>query len=129
MSADWELLARIVASPVRLAVVNEPLVDLRVHDQNMSRDLDLLERDMLRAFEITFSREGDRLQPLRRPAYGSLHRMLSGSFAHNGRPVRAAFHAICGLWRNPLSVAEILRAAFRWRRRTRERSGPRSSVG
>ena len=126
MSADWELLARILASPFRLAVMNEPLVDLRVHDRNMSKDLGLLEGDIVRAFEITFSREGDRLERLRRPAYGSLHRMLSGSFAHNGRPGRAVVHAIRGVRRDPLSLARIVRSAVRWRRHGRERSGPRS---
>ena len=117
LSQDWELLFRLVASNRVLRYLDEPLTDYRQHAGSLTTDVELLESDMSRAFEIVFATDGSAWQPLRRPAYARLHRMLSGSFAEAGRPGRAALHAARSAVYDPRAAAGLLRSAIRHRRR------------
>jgi glycosyltransferase involved in cell wall biosynthesis len=119
MSQDWELLFRLVASERALAYLDEPLTDYRRHPGSLSTSVDLLESDMTRAFGIVFAADGLAWQPLRRRAYGRLHRMLSGSLAEAGRPWRAGLHAVRSVFYDPLAAPELARSAIRRGGRTR----------
>jgi glycosyltransferase involved in cell wall biosynthesis len=116
-SADWELLARIVTD-LRLAYLDEPLVEYRRHEDNMSRDIEATERDLLMAWRLVFARGGSELRPLRRPAYARLHRMLSGSYADAGRTGRALVHALRSAAYSPRAAVEVAASGLR-RVRTR----------
>jgi glycosyltransferase involved in cell wall biosynthesis len=118
VSQDWELLVRIVARAVSLVYVDEPLTYYRRHPGSLTTDVDLLQSDMIRAYDLIFERDDAVLAPLRRRAYGRLHRMLSGSFAEARRPWRATVHAMRGVWWNPRSLPEIVGPALRRLRRT-----------
>jgi glycosyltransferase involved in cell wall biosynthesis len=86
MSADWDVLMRVLLGG-RLAYVDEPLVQYRRHDTNMSRQVAPMEHDMRLAFAKTFAdpRLPEPLRRRRREAYGRLFRMLAGSYRDSGR--------------------------------------------
>jgi glycosyltransferase involved in cell wall biosynthesis len=110
MSADLDLLIRI-ARRGEVVIMNEPLADYRVHVGSMSRDVALMERDMLLVFERLF-RGHDALQwsaRERRRAYANLHRMLAGSYLKAGEPGRFLRHAAASARRDPRALAYFLR--------------------
>jgi glycosyltransferase involved in cell wall biosynthesis len=111
MSADLDLLVR-MARRAQVAIVNEPLVDYRVHAANMSRDVELMEHDMLLIFERLFHGEGALPWPPRerRRAYANLHRMLAGSYLKLGRPAGFLRHAASSARYDPRALAYLLRA-------------------
>jgi hypothetical protein len=77
----------------------------------MSRDVALMERDMLLVFERLF-RGHDALQwsaRERRRAYANLHRMLAGSYLKAGEPGRFLRHAAASARRDPRALAYFLR--------------------
>jgi glycosyltransferase involved in cell wall biosynthesis len=111
-SADWDLLLRMLLDgPV--AYIDEPLVRYRVHNENMSRSVRLMEHDMRHAFDKAFAdpRLPARLYRRRRRAYARLYRMLAGSYRDSGE-MPAALHALGrALIHDPSIVREVLRHA------------------
>jgi glycosyltransferase involved in cell wall biosynthesis len=119
LAQDWELLLRLLDSGRTLAYLDEPLTDYRQHAGSLTTDVDLLERDMTRAFAIVFAADDAAREAIRRHAYARLHRMLSGSFAEAGRPWRAVLHAARSALYEPSAVPGLARTAIRWTRRRR----------
>lgn len=75
-SADWDLYYRIACRHT-VAFVPEVLLDYRIHDSNMHANVEVMERDMLRAFDKALALADRRT---RRRAYGRLHLVLAGSY-------------------------------------------------
>ena len=123
-SADWDLLFRmLLEGPV--AYVDEPLVLYRVHDENMSRSVRVMERDMRHAFDKAFAdpRLPSGLYRRRRRAYARLYRMLAGSYRDSGE-MPAAFHALGrAVLHDPSIVRELVQHAA-----GRSRLGPHRSA-
>jgi glycosyltransferase involved in cell wall biosynthesis len=123
-SADWDFLARaLLAGPV--VSVPEPLVRYRVHASNMSRNVDLLERDMTYAFAKLFARDDlpDDVRASRRRAEANLHRMLAGSYFRRRAPAGFVRNTARSIARDPAALrwyaafpARRARAALRSRR-------------
>lgn len=111
MSADWDLLMRTLLAG-DIAYVDEPLVRYRVHANNMSRRIDVMEHDMTRAFAKTFA--DPRLPPslkLRQErAYGRLYRMLAGSYRDSREHTQAIRALIRAVRRDPRLVADLIRS-------------------
>lgn len=80
-SADWALMYRLVERG-RLAAIPECLVEYRLHDQNMSSNVERFDRDMFRAFGEVFdgASQAAPVASLKRRAYANLHRMVAGSY-------------------------------------------------
>lgn len=98
MSADWDLLLRTLLEG-EAAYVDEPLVRYRVHASNMSRSIEMMERDMVQAFAKAFAHPAlpAHMRERRSEAYGRLYRMLAGSYrdvGQRGRSVRAGVRAV-----------------------------------
>jgi glycosyltransferase involved in cell wall biosynthesis len=121
--ADWDLWIRL-ATRTTFAYVDEPQVAWRRHEGNMSRDVELLERDSVRVIEKLAT------GGLRRAALASNYVVLAGSYFHAGR-VRAAIR--CALRAVRLDARQIVPlAAFPYRlvgRRIGVRAGPRHVTG
>lgn len=116
-SADWDLYFR-AARRRRVGFVPEVLLRYRLHGSNMHRDFRVMEHDMLHAYAKAF-RDGDpRFRHLRRRAYGSLHRMLAGSFFQSGALGRFLYHACASLLYAPAGCGYFL--AYFDRRRNRK---------
>ena len=109
MSADWDLLARMLLGP-GIVYVDEPLTLYRVHGSNMSRHIPLMEHDMTRAFEKTFAdpRLPAELKEKERLAYTRLYRMLAGSYLDAGARLKAAQMVLKGLGRHPSGVVDLM---------------------
>lgn len=107
-SADWDLLARMLLGP-GIAYVDEPLSLYRIHDSNMSRRIELMEQDMLRAYAKTFAdpRLPPELRRRRTRAYARLYRMLAGSYRAAGRRRDAARTLARALARQPSLLLEL----------------------
>ncbi len=110
MSADWDFLVRVLLSS-GIAYVDEPLSLYRTHGTNMSRHIDLMEHDMVRAFEKAFAdpRLPPALRDNERLAYARLYRMLAGSYRDVGAWIKAVQMVLKGLARSPLAIAELMR--------------------
>lgn len=119
MSADWDLLVRMLLGP-GIAYVDEPLSLYRLHDSNMSRCIPVMEHDMVLAFAKAFASPllPDALRLKRGEAYGRLYRMLAGSYREAGQLSQAARMLIKGARHHPALPAELLR-----RPRTLKRPG------
>jgi glycosyltransferase involved in cell wall biosynthesis len=99
-SADWDLYYRL-SRRYDVQFVAEPLVRYRIHGRNMHANVDLMARDMMRAYEKAFAEETPDVQRLRRRAYGRLHLMLAASFFGTGRYRAFGQHALRSLWLAP----------------------------
>lgn len=112
-SADWDMWRRI-ACHYAIELVREPLVFYRQHGDGMHTHVEVLERDMVRAFESTFADPAARaVHRLERRCYGNLYLMLAGSYLHAGeveRAIRSAARAI-KVW--PASIAYVLETPLR----------------
>jgi glycosyltransferase involved in cell wall biosynthesis len=116
-AADWELLARLTTR-ARLAYVDEPLVEYRWHGANASRNADVVERDLSRAYEIVLARErpGRRVE---RVARAGLHRTLADLHLSRGRRSRGLCHLAQSARYGPILLARrpVARLRRRWARR------------
>ncbi len=84
--ADWDMWIRLAElGPVD--IVDEPLVRIRTHRRNMSRNVSLLEADTLRLLAKFFAAPQHFLQygPIRPQVYCNQYLTLSGSYLHAGR--------------------------------------------
>jgi glycosyltransferase involved in cell wall biosynthesis len=113
MSADWDLLLRVLLRD-GLGYVDEPLVRYRVHGSNMSRHVDLMERDMVHAYRKAFGAEqlDPALRARRREAYGRLYRMLAGSYRDVGERRRAVQAGLKALRHDPALLRDLLTAPY-----------------
>ena len=98
---DWEFLVRLRAAEVRLAVIDEPLVEYRWHEANATRDLDAVEESLKRAYELILDRCGDALSISTRQAYGGMHKMHAVAALRLGDHSRAVRHGARATWLDP----------------------------
>ena len=116
-SADWDFWRRI-ACAYEIRIVPEPLVSYRQHPSAMHRNVELFERDMLRAFSRMFNDPAAAaIHPLRRQCYSNLYVMVSGAYFHAGRWDRSLAYA----WRSLLAWPRntVALASFPLRRLSR----------
>jgi len=119
-SADWALTFRLVERG-RLIALPDSLVEYRRHDDNMSRNVERFERDMLTAFGTVLDdpEANQSLRRLRRRAYANLHRMIAGSYFVDGRFSAFARHAALSLREHPSTAPYFLGMPLRRLRRRR----------
>lgn len=128
LCADWDLWIRL-AWLTSFCYVDEPLVHYRQHEQNMSHDVGVLERDSLRLLQKAFSLDDlpPELRSKRRSALAFNYSVLAGSYLRAGRRSDA--------WRclrraARLRPLEVLRAVgMPWRRARRALAAPGSEDG
>ncbi len=122
-SADWDLFYRI-SERYRVGFVSEILLRYRVHNSNMHGNVEVLEHDMMLAFAKAFRRETPELEKLKRPAYGSLHQILAGSYFVAGDYPAFISHSIKSLYFNPQNISYFLKFG----RRPSNRRGVKADV-
>jgi glycosyltransferase involved in cell wall biosynthesis len=81
--ADWDLFLRLTDEG-SIAVVPEPLTVHRVHDSNMSRDIDRLARESRLTLDRYFQEHHEESKRLERRARGLTEAMLAGSYFYKG---------------------------------------------
>jgi glycosyltransferase involved in cell wall biosynthesis len=123
-SADWALTFRMLERGT-LVSLPQPLVEYRRHGSNMSADVALFERDMLRAFGGIFADATPRTARLRRRAYANLHRMIAGSYFVEGEFASFARHAARSIGMHPSTMPYFLGLPLRrLQRRATAEGGP-----
>jgi glycosyltransferase involved in cell wall biosynthesis len=110
--SDWELLTRIVAQG-GFAYVSEPMVEYRWHSANTTRDLDELEADVERAYEVIIAREGARLRVSPRKIRAGRHRMLAAANLRLGRRAHGWRHVARAALNDPLVVPDMVASRLR----------------
>ncbi len=112
-SADWDMWRRI-ACHYSIELVREPLVLYRQHESAMHNNVDLFERDLLRAFESMFSDPGaEAVHPLERRCYGNLYLTLAGSHLQAGNFKKALHYLVSGLKEWPPGISYLLASPIR----------------
>jgi glycosyltransferase involved in cell wall biosynthesis len=113
-SADWDMWRRI-ACHYEIDAVREPLLLYRQHGSAMHRNVDLFERDVLRAFANMFADPAAaEVHPLRRRCYGNLYLTLAGSYLHARRWGKCLHYAARGILAYPPALTYL--ASFPLRR-------------
>lgn len=110
MSADWDFLARFLLAYGGVSYVSQPLIKYRLHDSNMSRGLERMESDMVRAYRKLFARADlpAAVAAKRREAYASMRLMLAGSYWQAGQRAAALRNAALGAAWRPCGLAARL---------------------
>lgn len=114
-SADWDFLARYLLIFGNVTFVDRPLSRYRRHDANMSRRIDVTERDMRYAYRELFGRPElpAAIQRRRREAHASMRLMLAGSYWEAGERDAALRNAAAALAWKPSATIGLLRRARR----------------
>jgi glycosyltransferase involved in cell wall biosynthesis len=88
--ADWDLMLRL-SLRTGIAPVDEPLVLYRTTPENMSSNIELLERDTFAVLDRFYAGDPpDRYRALRRRVYSNHWLIVSGSYLQAGQPRSAA---------------------------------------
>jgi glycosyltransferase involved in cell wall biosynthesis len=107
-SADWDLFYRISES-YDVAFVPEVLLRYRVHGSNMHGNVEVMEHDMMLAFEKAFSGNRPEISAVKRSAYGSLHQILAGSYFVAENYPAFISHSIKSLFFDPRNIGYFLK--------------------
>ena len=97
---DWEFCFR-VAQKYKIGFVREPLVNYRNHGSNATKNIREMERSTLMAWDKVFSTDDMNIRKLRRRSYGNLHKVLAGSYLHNGEYGGFLRNVVKSLWYRP----------------------------
>jgi glycosyltransferase involved in cell wall biosynthesis len=114
-SADWDMWRRVMGK-YRIDLVEEALVDYRIHGAAMHRNVKLFEHDLLRVLESTFSDPAAAsVRRHRRSAYAKAYGMLSAGYYLSGDSSRAVRNGIRSLVLSPRPLAQMLLRQLRKR--------------
>jgi len=107
-SADWDFSFRI-ANKYEIAFVRQILWKYRSHGKNMHTNIRVMEHDMLLAFDKAFGLGNADILALRRRAYGTLHKVLAGSFLQTKNPIKFFYHVTKSIWYDPANLLHVLK--------------------
>ncbi|HYU25722.1 MAG TPA: glycosyltransferase [Thermoanaerobaculia bacterium] len=102
-SEDWDFCYR-VAARYPVGFVADVLVRYRIHSTAAHRNIGRIETAMRLAFEKTFASADPTVQALRRHAYGSLHRVLAGSYFQARQPRSFLRNLVASLRYDPRNI-------------------------
>jgi glycosyltransferase involved in cell wall biosynthesis len=100
-AADWDMWRRLISS-YAVAMVRRPLLKYRLHGAQMHRNVEVFERDVLRAVDSMFADPAAAaIMPYRRQCYANLYSTLSGAYLHQRRWRKSAECAVNSLRQRP----------------------------
>ncbi|RMG09848.1 MAG: glycosyltransferase [Acidobacteria bacterium] len=108
-SADWDFYCRL-ARFYPIGFVPEILLKYRIHRTSMHHNIDLMEHDMLIAFEKAFS---EQVNVSAKKCYGSLYRMLAGSYFYAGKYSKCLRYTLRSLITSPAEIGYFLSYSLR----------------
>lgn len=112
---DWDFCYR-VARRYKVGFVREPLVNYRNHTAAAHLNVSEMERGMSLFYSKAFAEDGEVLK-LKNRAMGNFHRILAGSYFHNGDYGQFLRHAVKSLVNRPSNLRYFLEyPRRRWRR-------------
>ncbi|PYT00010.1 MAG: hypothetical protein DMF63_08545 [Acidobacteria bacterium] len=109
---DWDFCYR-VARKFKVGFVSEPLVNYRSHRAGAHLNLDNMERGMQIFYEKAFATDDPEILKLKRRAYANFHRVMAGSYFHEGRIDRFLSHSLKSIWMRPMGIRYFLEYPLR----------------
>jgi glycosyltransferase involved in cell wall biosynthesis len=121
--ADWDLWLRL-SRATRFAIVDESLVLYRVHVNNMSTNIALLESDTFAVLDAFFAGPiSAPYLPLRKLVYSNHWLICSGSYLHRRQIKDAVRCLLRGLRMHPGNISRAASLPLRWARRATNQLG------
>lgn len=117
-SADWDLYFRI-SSAFSVGFIGQPLLRYRLHGSNMHSNIPRMEGEMIMAYLKAFSGSSRNGNLHKGKAYGSLFRVLAGSYFRAGKYRDFLRTAVKSVWYRPAGIGYF--AAFPLRRFGKQR--------
>lgn len=105
---DWEFCFRI-ARRYKVGFVPELLLNRRNHGTNATKNIALMERSTLIAWDKVFTTNDPEMRALHRRSYAGLHKVLAGSYLQNGNYGGFVRNAVKSLWYRPSLLGFYLR--------------------
>jgi glycosyltransferase involved in cell wall biosynthesis len=102
-AADWDLFYRL-SCLYPIGFVPEVLLTYRFHNSNMSSNVQRMEREMMRGYQKAFQEKNEKVQKIRRTAYGNLHKVLAGSYFHAREYGHFLKHSVQSIWLHPRNL-------------------------
>lgn len=109
---DWDFCYR-VARRYKVAFVPEPLVNYRSHAAAAHRNIENLEFGMSLFYQKAFATDDPNVLKLKRRAYANFHRILAGSYFHQGRVDKFLLHSLKSILKRPGEIRYFLEYPLR----------------
>ncbi len=113
---DWEFCYR-VARKFKVGFAAEILVNYCNHGVNAHLNIKEMERSTLIAWNKAFATKDKKILKLRKRAFGNLHKVLAGSYLHNGQYFDFTRHLFKSIWFRPAYLGYYFSLSLRrWRK-------------
>lgn len=109
---DWDFCYR-VARRFKVGFVPEPLLNYRSHRGAAHLNVDDMERGMSMFYAKAFATDDPQILKLRRRAYANFHRIMAGSYFHDGRTHKFLSHSLKSIMFRPASIGYFLKYPLR----------------
>ncbi|OFZ00607.1 MAG: hypothetical protein A3K10_03660 [Bacteroidetes bacterium RIFCSPLOWO2_12_FULL_31_6] len=109
-NADQDILIQTLAQGFKIDVIQEVLWDYRIHDENMSKNVDVLEKDSLYLFHKCEQQQLFYSFWFKQKCFATMYYMLSGSWWKNGNnKLRGIYYLLLAFITYPASIALIFK--------------------
>ncbi|MBW6482147.1 MAG: glycosyltransferase [Vicingaceae bacterium] len=107
-NADQDILIQVLANGFKIGVVSEVLWNYRIHAENMSKNVDLLEKDSIYLFKKCEKQQLFHSFWFKQQCFSNLYLILAGSWWKNGNnKIRGLYFLILSVINYPASIALI----------------------
>ncbi len=109
-NADQDIWIRLLANNFKLELINKSLWKYRVHLNNMSKNISLLEKDSIYLMEKVNKNNLFESQFFKKQCFGKLYYMLAGSWWKNGNnKFRGLYFLLKSIWNYPPITLQIIK--------------------
>lgn len=109
-NADQDLWIRLLANNFKLELIDKSLWKYRVHSNNMSKNISLLEKDSIYLLEKVNKNNLFESELFKKECFGKLYYMLAGSWWKNGNnKFRGLYFLLKSIWNYPPITLQILK--------------------
>ena len=112
-NADQDILIQSLANGFKIGVISEVLWDYRIHLENMSKNVDLLEKDSTYLFKKCEKQQLFYSYWFKQQCFSNLYLILAGSWWKNGNNKLRGIYFIClSIFNYPPQLFKVLKKMF-----------------
>ena len=109
-NADQDVLIQSLANGFKIGVISEALWNYRIHPENMSKNVDLLEKDSIYLFRKCEKQQLFHSYWFKQQCFSNLYLILAGSWWKNGNnKLRGLYFLLLAIITYPASIALIFK--------------------
>jgi glycosyltransferase involved in cell wall biosynthesis len=109
-NADQDVLIQSLANGFKIGVISEALWNYRIHPENMSKNVDLLEKDSIYLFRKCEKQQLFHSYWFKQQCFSNLYLILAGSWWKNGNnKLRGLYFLLLAIVTYPASIALIFK--------------------